>query len=175
MKKRSSMKTTSILVVDDDPDWRATLTDVLVSEGYAVALAENGREALALLSPLEPCVVVTDLQMPIMDGEQLLKALAKRGHALPVIVVTADPLHSSTKDLACAFRVMSKPITPDALVAAVAEADALVTSPLPPVLRRLARTAARHRTPIAAFLLATAVVSSVALVNHLRLALGSST
>jgi CheY-like chemotaxis protein len=80
-----------ILVVEDDPSSREVLIDILESEGYQVAAAVNGREALEdLQRGFRPCVILLDLKMPVMDGaafrQQQLQdpALA----AIPVVVMT---------------------------------------------------------------------------------------
>ena len=63
-----------ILIVDDDPDIRDSLKEVLEDEGYEVNGVANGREALDYLrkSP-RPCVILLDLMMPVMDGWQFRK------------------------------------------------------------------------------------------------------
>jgi CheY-like chemotaxis protein len=85
-----------ILIVDDDPDIRDALRDVLELKGYAVAEAGDGREALAYLSDHRPPrAILLDLFMPVMDGWHFfsrirsLPALA----LIPVIVVTATGSH----------------------------------------------------------------------------------
>jgi CheY-like chemotaxis protein len=85
------MPSESILVVDDDPDFYAAVRNVLEGEGYVVAGASNGRDALGLLlrGPL-PDLVVVDLFMPVMDGWQLIqnmKALPELA-TIPVVVVS---------------------------------------------------------------------------------------
>ena len=82
-----------ILVVDDDPDIRAALCDLLEVEGYSTAGAANGQEALDRLH--EPqhgiSLVLLDMMMPVMDGRTFLEEQQK-DHALadiPVVVVTA--------------------------------------------------------------------------------------
>ena len=61
-----------ILVVDDDPDIRDSLREVLEDEGYDVASVGNGREALDYLKQASPrpWVILLDLMMPVMDGWQ---------------------------------------------------------------------------------------------------------
>jgi len=59
----------SVLVVEDDPDLRETLTALLTHHGYSVHTATNGREALARLrNAPHPGVVLLDLMMPVMNG-----------------------------------------------------------------------------------------------------------
>ncbi len=83
-----------VLIVDDDPDIRETLRFVLEDAGYPVYSAENGKEALAVLASGKqlPGLILLDLMMPVMSGDEMLRAL-KAVHALaqiPVTVVTAS-------------------------------------------------------------------------------------
>ena len=65
----------SILLVDDDPDVRESLSLALEMHGYLIVHAENGQEALDKLKHTErlPLVVVLDLAMPILDGRGFLQ------------------------------------------------------------------------------------------------------
>ncbi len=84
----------AVLVVDDDADLRESLGDVLRAEGYAVTLAANGREALALLPALKrPCAVVLDMEMPVMNGAQFYRAMSGMPalRDIPVGILTCDP------------------------------------------------------------------------------------
>jgi CheY-like chemotaxis protein/anti-sigma regulatory factor (Ser/Thr protein kinase) len=85
-----------VVVVDDDPATRDVLRRTLGREGWTVAEAEDGYEALALLerSTPPPAVVVLDLMMPGMDGFQVLEAIRRSGtwREVPVVVVTAKDL-----------------------------------------------------------------------------------
>jgi CheY-like chemotaxis protein len=58
----------TILVVDDEPEYRLIMRSVLMSEGYDVLLAENGEEALERLKDAQVDIVVSDIYMPVMDG-----------------------------------------------------------------------------------------------------------
>jgi CheY-like chemotaxis protein len=75
-----------VLVVDDDPAIRACMTMLLESAGYDVAEAEDGLEALLLISKSTPDVVVSDLNMPRMSGFDLLPEVHRR---FPQIVTIA--------------------------------------------------------------------------------------
>jgi CheY-like chemotaxis protein len=84
-----------VLVVDDDPDFRAFMAGVLGAHGASVALARDGAEALARLAndPL-PHLVFLDIHMPRLDGPAVLRAMRSnpRLASIPVIAVTAgDP------------------------------------------------------------------------------------
>jgi CheY-like chemotaxis protein len=99
----------SILVVDDDPDIRESIADVLGDEGYNVRVAANGREALAELQARAPCMVVLDLMMPIMDGWQVASSMERdpRWTQIPVCIVSAW----AERAPASARCVLSKPLS----------------------------------------------------------------
>ncbi len=78
-----------ILVVEDDIDLRDALSDTLQLAGYSVCVAQDGRMALDMIESKEPVLVVTDIQMPRMDGHALLKHIRKRWPDLPVMIMTA--------------------------------------------------------------------------------------
>ena len=65
-----------ILVVDDEPDIRASVKDILEDEGYVVAVAENGEVARRLVRQKEPNMILLDIWMPDVDGISLLKEFA---------------------------------------------------------------------------------------------------
>ncbi|KVL23300.1 hybrid sensor histidine kinase/response regulator [Burkholderia sp. MSMB1826] len=71
------LDTQRILIVDDDPTTRASLTAALTTFGAAVAIASSGREALAMAADMRPTVVLSDLAMPDGDGFWLLDALRR--------------------------------------------------------------------------------------------------
>ena len=77
-----------ILVVDDDEDMRRLLHRVLELEGYDVAIAVNGRSALALMEERRPNLVILDIMMPELDGFQVLDLIRQRSN-VPVIMLTA--------------------------------------------------------------------------------------
>lgn len=88
-----SQKMHRVLVVEDDIAIRGDLVEILGEEGYAVAAAANGREALEALArdPL-PCAVLLDLQMPVVDGWNVLRRVRgdERLRTLQVIVTSAS-------------------------------------------------------------------------------------
>jgi two-component system response regulator CpxR len=105
-----------VLIVDDDPDIRDTLRFVLEDAGYPVYSAENGRDALKVLDtvPRPPGLILLDLMMPVMSGDELLRAL-KQVRALadiPVTVVTA----SGASQPPLASGLLKKPVDLDALL-----------------------------------------------------------
>jgi len=78
-----------VLVVDDDRAVRESLRRSLEFNGYAVALASDGAEALAAISGSAPDVVVMDVMMPRLDGLEATRALRKAGNDVPILVLTA--------------------------------------------------------------------------------------
>jgi CheY-like chemotaxis protein len=85
-----------VLVVDDDPDIRDSLQSALEHHGYGVIVAGNGKQALerTQLGGTSPAVVLLDLQMPVMDGEEFLVLQASEPllAGVPVVVMTAQIL-----------------------------------------------------------------------------------
>jgi two-component system response regulator MprA len=78
-----------VLVVDDDRAVRESLRRSLEFNGYAVALAADGAEALASISGSAPDVVVMDVMMPRLDGLEATRALRSAGNDVPILVLTA--------------------------------------------------------------------------------------
>jgi CheY-like chemotaxis protein len=82
------------LVVDDDESIRALFRRALDEDGWSVAEAANGAEALERVSACRPNIVLLDLMMPVMDGFEFLLEFRKaiENAKIPVIVVTAKDL-----------------------------------------------------------------------------------
>jgi two-component system response regulator MprA len=78
-----------VLVVDDDKAVRESLRRSLEFNGYDVALAADGAEALAGIAAAAPDVVVMDVMMPRLDGLEATRALRTAGNDLPILVLTA--------------------------------------------------------------------------------------
>jgi two-component system response regulator MprA len=80
-----------LLVVDDDPDVRESLRDSLEFEGYTVATAGDGTQALRQLLALEarPDLAIVDLMMPGMNGLEVCRRLRADGERMPVLMLTA--------------------------------------------------------------------------------------
>ena len=74
-----------IMVIDDDPHISDMITEALRDEGYAVSQAYSGTEALMLLSQTDPDLILLDLMLPGLTGEELLPKIKD----IPVIVVSA--------------------------------------------------------------------------------------
>ena len=76
----------SILVVEDDPDYRRSLEQILTKSGFATVQAANGREALSTYDPATIDAVVLDLIMPEIEG---IETLTKLRRAVPEVKVLA--------------------------------------------------------------------------------------
>jgi two-component system chemotaxis response regulator CheY len=82
----------TVLVVDDDKGLQESLQSLLEMEGYTVAIAGDGLEALQKLGNFNPSVILLDLMMPRMNGFEFIQELQLRGHRakVPIIILTAD-------------------------------------------------------------------------------------
>lgn len=82
----------TVLIVDDDSGVQETLEAILLFEGYEVAIARDGIEALEWLDGKTPDLVLLDLMMPRMDGFTVVKELERLGRRsdIPIVVLTAD-------------------------------------------------------------------------------------
>ncbi len=83
-----SNKNGHILVVDDEPLVRGSLTELLTLSGYTVSSANNGKEAIDFLKNYTVDLVISDIKMPEMDGTQLLRQIKKDHQDTPVIMIT---------------------------------------------------------------------------------------
>ena len=117
------MKQYDVLVVEDDLDLCEALCDTLEIEGYRVLSANNGTEALSKLAKNAVRLVVSDIQMPVMDGFQLLNNMQQKHPEIPVLLMTAygtipkavEAMQSGAADY------LIKPFEASTLVAKVAE------------------------------------------------------
>jgi two-component system response regulator MprA len=78
-----------LLLVDDEPALRESVSRALVAEGYRVETAADGREALDAVERDEPDAIVLDVLMPRLDGIATLQRLRTAGRLVPVLVLTA--------------------------------------------------------------------------------------
>lgn len=77
-----------ILIIDDEPDIRSLLSNILNQEGYRVKAASNGKEAVALFKSDKFDLVITDIQMPEMDGLKVMMQIKEMDKDIGVIILT---------------------------------------------------------------------------------------
>jgi two-component system chemotaxis response regulator CheY len=116
-------KTTRILTVDDSASMRALLNHALTSQGFDVAQAEDGEVALEWLALNEVDVVITDINMPRLDGFGLIEKLRQgnRHRDRPILVLTTESSEEKKARARSAGATgwIVKPFDPEKLVAAV--------------------------------------------------------
>jgi two-component system, chemotaxis family, chemotaxis protein CheY len=104
-----------ILVVDDDPVTRRVLSSVLERANYDVMASTDGHEALTELAAARIDLVITDREMPAMDGMELLRAVRQspRHGGVPVIMLTGITLESAghEADAEGASAFLTKPVS----------------------------------------------------------------
>jgi CheY-like chemotaxis protein len=108
-----------ILVVDDDPSIRLLLRLIFEGSGYEVTEARNGVAALIRIKDAVPDLVVTDMVMPVMDGETLIKHLRSdpSTRRVAILAVTGSP--EAREAARAADVVMGKPFLQSRLLASV--------------------------------------------------------
>ncbi len=160
-----------ILVVDDEPDIRHLVSEILADEGYAVSVAKDGESARLAYANEKPDLVLLDIWMPDIDGITLLKEWASGGSlACPVVVMSG---HGTLETAVEATRLgahdfVQKPLSLAKLLATVKNAldshqsspastpprsgglymDPIGNSPQMQLLRQKAEQASRHSSPI---------------------------
>jgi DNA-binding response OmpR family regulator len=111
-----------ILVVDDDTDLLASVSDLLEFEGFNVATAPNGEEGLKKLGEIRPALIILDMNMPGMGGIPFLKEVSEMGvdvASIPILVFTARSNMEEFFDGVDVAGFMSKPCDPDDLIAEI--------------------------------------------------------
>lgn len=84
-------KPIKVLVVDDEKGIRFLLSEVLSNRGFEVSLAEDGQESLEKLEENHFDLVITDINMPRLDGVSMLKRMRKTGREEKIIIMTGNP------------------------------------------------------------------------------------
>jgi CheY-like chemotaxis protein len=117
-----------ILVADDCPAHLRFVAEILQSAGAEVVLAENGQALVDLAVAATQAgttfnLILTDIQMPVMDGCEATRQLRKMGHTEPIIALTASPVTDGwPKCLDCGCDdFMTKPLDPSTFAAVIAK------------------------------------------------------
>lgn len=111
-----------LMVVDDDAVARQTMEDILTDEGYEVLVAHDGRDASEQLTRRVPQLLLTDLEMPELNGERLIEHVRASHPRLPILVLTSRLVIDARREaerLGVAGYI-NKPIEIDTLLSAVA-------------------------------------------------------
>src|SRR6516225_4681138 len=110
-----------ILVVEDQPDNRRILRDLLTSAGYEIIEAENGQEALEVVARERPNLILMDIQLPLLDGYEVTRRIKADPalRSIPIIAITSYALsgdESKARAAGCDAYV-AKPYNSRALLA----------------------------------------------------------
>jgi two-component system, OmpR family, response regulator VicR len=110
-----------VLVVEDEHSQAEVLTMLLTIEGFEVAVANNGKEALAQLDRVQPDLIVTDYMMPLMDGGEMAKLVrAAPLHAkVPIVMTSATDAQQVEQHSAHYDAFVRKPYRWDDLLAII--------------------------------------------------------
>jgi len=115
----------SILVVDDEPDIREALAEILTGARHRVVTASSGREALERMAAERYDVILTDIRMPDLDGRALYREIERRwpNQVGRVVFVTGDTLASGLREFVSGSGrpVIEKPFLPGEVRRIVAE------------------------------------------------------
>ena len=116
-----------VLLVDDDKGIQETLEAMLEMEGYEVTIAEDGVEALEMISRDVPDVLLLDLMLPRMSGQALAEELERRRlrSQMRIVVVTADGRAAQKARQVGADGYVSKPFSMTTLLSEVARVSAM--------------------------------------------------
>jgi CheY-like chemotaxis protein len=115
--------TKRVLVVDDEVVIADAIAAVLQDEGYDVVVAANGQEGLARARESRPDVILADVMMPVMDGEEMVRCLRAEGATSTVPVVVMSAVYQSREQLPFGhFAFLAKPFDLDTLLDTIARA-----------------------------------------------------
>lgn len=115
------IETPSILITDDDVDFREALQDVLAPQGYRTLLAGDGEEALEIVARQPVHLLLMDMHMPKLTGLETFRLVREMRALLPCILLSAaadEQLVRQARSMRI-FRVLSKPVTRRRITATV--------------------------------------------------------
>ena len=135
------LQTPSLLITDDDLEFRQTLSDVFEPEGFRTFQAGDGEEALRIVRQQEVHVVLLDMHMPRLTGLETLRLLKQFKALLPCILMSAqlDDVLVEEAHRAQAYSVLAKPVTFRQITGVVRQALERTYSWAPPSLPRFGR------------------------------------
>lgn len=116
----TELPTARILVVDDEPNIADLLSAALTFEGYDVGVAGTGAEALEMVRTYRPNLVMLDVMLPDVDGNEVCRRLRQQGEQMPIVFLTArDTTEDKVEGLAMGDDYVTKPFSIDELVARI--------------------------------------------------------
>ncbi len=120
-------ETATLLVVDDAPFFSRLLADLLASRGFAVLQAASGQEVIDLVNRQEIDLILSDIEMPGINGPELLRRVKRQHPEMPVIMISAHQDFQAAREVLRdgALEYLTKPIDEIELFAAVDRALAL--------------------------------------------------
>jgi len=119
-----SVPAPSLLITDDDAEFRATLRDVFQPRGFRTLLAGDGEEALRIVRAEPVHLLLLDVHMPRLGGLETLRAIRRFHAMLPCILMSArlDQMILEQARREHAFSVLAKPVTLELLTSTVRQA-----------------------------------------------------
>jgi len=119
------IKLPSVLIVDDSLSVRNSLSQLMSDGGYRVVTARDGLEAINVIDKEKPDIVLTDLEMPRMNGLELVSYIRNTEHitGMPIVMITSrtQAKHRQQAELAGVNRYITKPFTEDEVLASIDE------------------------------------------------------
>ena len=116
----TELPTARILVVDDEPNIADLLSAALTFEGYDVGVAGTGAEALEMVRTYRPNLVMLDVMLPDVDGNEVCRRLRQQGEQMPIVFLTArDTTEDKVEGLAMGDDYVTKPFSIEELMARV--------------------------------------------------------
>lgn len=113
---------TKILIIEDNEPTRLLLEDALRDKGYETSIAKDGQEALSILGDNHSfSLIITDLQMPNMDGIELIRRVRENDKTIAILVLTTNSLQKQIAKESGASGYMIKPFSMKHLVSAIEE------------------------------------------------------
>lgn len=117
--------TQKVLIVDDEPQVSQVLQTFLVRAGYTIAIARNGVEGLDKVAQLEPDVIITDIQMPIIGGQELCERseqeFPRPGRLILVMTSRTDREIRLWAETMANVELVEKPLSPRRLLNRLAD------------------------------------------------------
>ncbi|HEX2808735.1 MAG TPA: response regulator, partial [Kineosporiaceae bacterium] len=116
---------TTIMIVDDSATFLMSMSSILIDNGFEVACATDGQDALDKVASVGPDLIITDLNMPVMDGLTFIKQ-ARRTPGLrftPMLMLTSSSQESKRQEARAAGAAgwLVKPISTDELLAVICQ------------------------------------------------------